>query len=95
MNAKTNPYRAIAKRKEGGLTPEIIAELEKYEDLKCFLKLHDLIQQVKGLSSDRKGEITKLRTDFRTLGDELNQFTKVLNKTSGAQPVKSKEEAKK
>ena len=43
-----------------GLTDDMIQELEKYEDLKSLLRLHDLNKKVRDKNKDNQDKIDKL-----------------------------------
>ena len=43
-----------------GLTDDMIQELEKYEDLKPLLRLHDLNKKVRDKNKDNQDKIDKL-----------------------------------
>ena len=56
----TSKDRTTAANKAVGLTDDMIQEIEKYEDLRSLLRLHDLNKKVKDKNRDNQDKIDKL-----------------------------------
>ena len=54
----------------------MIAEIEKYEDLRSLLRLHDLNKKVKDKNKDNQDKIDKLQLAFKHLGEKIKDVFK-------------------
>ena len=75
----TSKDRTTAANKAVGLTDDMIADIEKYDDLRSLLRLHDLNKKVRDKNKDNQDKIEKLQLAFKHLGEKIKDVFKEQN----------------
>ncbi|CDW73397.1 UNKNOWN [Stylonychia lemnae] len=91
-----NRSKTASTSKAMGLTDEMMAQIEKDEDLHCLLKLHHTVQKVKNTNNENSVKIKELKELFTDLTEKIQAVFKEQSNTSGASLAdKKKDDMKK
>merc|ERR1712127_277703 len=83
----TSKDRTTAANKAVGLTDDMIADIEKSDDLRSLIRLHDLNKKVQVKNEDNRDKIEKLQLAFKHLGEKIKDVFKEQNAKQTISPA--------